>query len=636
MTPGRAGRLLLSLLASSCAPPSIRVEADPPRNAEWLGALLLSPSGSVLGSTSLLPKGDGLNSQLATLSADLEEVEEVVILGYRDVDLQNANNGVPLSPEVAAHHPLLASTAQDPALPKPFWSAAGPRGEEAWVNLEPRAFDREVWAGWMPPCPTLVPPGEQVFLFPHCNQQYCGTIVQDGCRVSAELLCSRDKLPEQLMVSPRGDLSGGADAFICSPASAPEDAAFAFQCGSPSSQCLFSAYRPPFTVPFELSEPIVVVPRARPDEPADLSNRAATGFISALVARPAPSGSCRFGPRVVTLTRSEAKPCQGENRLVVIDRDTMTVTHEQVFPGCAIDLLPDGDEFWVVTDQPPALVHLDCDLRELGRHPIPTTFAPGLEVLDAEWVPRVGAPAEIWVGLGDPIFTRNTLTGWIVRINATDPAQQATLRLGPYASGPDTVDYGFAGLIVAMAADRPVVTMFELNTDMNFVLGAFDLAQNPPRLRTAVAQAGGGLPEVVESLAILPSRGELLTSAVGDSRPSVLRLGTPMGILNTEILDYTRGNTDFSAAHGWSAAPSPPGTVNYAIVVTTARRPARPESWVGLVDLERPRLLPGRTSIGYGPAGRIAEDDRGDLWISLPWQGVVVRVHPSAPQRVKP
>jgi hypothetical protein len=635
MTGGR-WRLLLVLAASSCAPTAVRVEADPPREVDWLAALLLGTDGAVLASTSLLPKGEGLSSQLASLSADLEEAGEVVVVGYRDADLRRANNGVPLSAEVASHFPLLAATAQDPALPKPFWSGGGARGAEAWVRLVPRVFEQDVWAGWMPACPILEPPGEEAILFPHCDQRFCGEFVQDGCRVRAELSCLREDRPEVLSVGPRGELRGGTGDFECSPAPPPEEAVFAFQCGSPTTLCMISAYRPPFSVPFELSEPIVLVPRARPDEPIDTSNRAATGFVTAIVARPGPIGGCRFGPRVVALTRNEARRCEGEHRLAVIDRDALTVIHEQVFPGCAIDLFADGDELWVVAAQPPALVRLDCDLEELSRHPISSTVALTLEVLAAEWVPRRGAPDEIWVGLGSPLFERTSPTGWIARINTDDPTQQTQIRLGPYPDGNKEISYGFGGHITTFAADRPVVTMYGLNDKMTHVLGAFDLTQSPPGLRTVVAKSGGGLPEVVESLAAIPSRGELLTSAPGAARPSVLRIGAPNGILTTEVGDYTRGETDFSAAHGWSAAPSPPGTVNYAIAVTTARRPARPESWIGMVDLERRRLLPGRTPIGYGPAGRIAEDDRGDLWVPLPWQGVVVRVHPSAPQLVRP
>lgn len=634
MTAGRAGSLLL-VLAWSCAPPSIHVEADPPREVEWLAALLLGADGAVLASTTLLPKGDGLSSQLASLTADLEELDEVVVVGYRDVDLTEANNGVPLTAEVATHFPLLASSALDPALPKPVWSGGGVRGEQGQVSLEPRSYDGDLWAGWMPPCPLLSPPGEPLFLFPHCNQRYCGEFIQTGCQVSAELICLREEMPEQLTVGPRGELRGGAGDFVCSPAPAPEGATFAFQCGAPATPCPISALRPPFTVPFEVSAPVVVVPRARPDEPLDLVNAPSTGFISAVVPRPSPTGGCRFGPRVLVLTRSEAKRCQGEQRLVVIDPESLTVIHEQVFPGCAIDLLPDGDELWVITAQPPAVVRMSCDLEELSRQPILGNFAPALDVLDAEWVPRIGAPPEIWVGLGDTIVARTSTTGWVVRVNADDPTQQSTIRLGPYPNRTGQIDFGFAGLIASFAADRAVISMYGLDVDMTHVLGVFDLNQTPPSLRTVVAQSGGGLPEVVEALVTLPTRGELMTSALGSARPSVLRIGPPNGILTTQLHDYTRGDTDLTATHGWSAAPSPPGAVNYAIAVTTARRPARPESWVGLVDLERPRLLPGRTPIGYGPAGRIAEDERGDLWIPLPWQGVVVRVHPSAPQRVR-
>ena len=59
-------------------------------------------------------------------------------------------------------------------------------------------------------------------------------------------------------------------------------------------------------------------------------------------------------------------------------------------------------------------------------------------------------------------------------------------------------------------------------------------------------------------------------------------------------------------------------------VVSLLRRTTDRTGELAILELDPFRLLPGTTPIGFGPVAHLENAD-GELWMTLPWEGKVVR-----------
>ncbi|MBK6688570.1 MAG: hypothetical protein IPG45_29130 [Deltaproteobacteria bacterium] len=638
-------RVWLALLTTAgCSAPSLRVAVDPPATIDRVGAVLLDARGVPFGGTGLLPRDQGLQSQLAALTSSADEIATVLLVGYSDDELALANGGAIPSPEVLARSPLHLARPEEPVLPQPSWQNEGPlQGGEARLGSSSRTT--ELSASWLPPCPTLLPESAQVKVSA-CSGFYCGAnFTQAGCTLLMELNACIAGAPEQLQVSARGEVSGSSADYQCSPAPTRPGANFSFVCEPRTMDevCPVDVLVGPYTAPFLVSPPIQVVSGINPTERPVAVAAPNFGYVLDAVPLPPAQTDCPYpGRRVVVLTRSEATRCDGENRLVVVDAESLAVLGEVPWTGsCAARLDPDpsSDGLLLLAEEPLEIARLGCDLAVIGeRIPIRAEVPNTHEAMDATLVERSTAPTEWWLGFGRENVEAPPEPGWLVRVNPADLTQQRLLALGTYPVGGIQVGFGFDRLLAPLSTDRVLAALSTLDNNV-FQVGTFDLLIDPPSLQISSAKFGAKLPTRANALAGLPRRRQIMASSVPgktDPRPSVLRVGSPAAMLEQDFLDFTAPDRDLTGAIVWPAAPSRAEFDDYALVVSSARWDATAEARIGLVNLGLGRLEPGRVRIGYGPSGRMRADDLGDVWVPLPWHGAIVRVRPSPPVEVSP
>ena len=423
---------------------------------------------------------------------------------------------------------------------------------------------------------------------------------------------------------------GANFSFICRPKLGPKD-------------CEADVLVGPYTVPFQVSPPVQVVPGINPTARPVAVTTPQYGYVLDAVPLPPSQTECPYpGRRVVVLTRSAATRCEGENRLVVVDSESLAVLGEVPWTGsCATGLDPDptSDGLLLFAEGPLEIARLGCDLAVVGdRVPIRAEVPRTLEAMDATLVARSNAPTEWWLGLGRENFEAPPDPGWLVRVDPADLSRQRVVPLGSYSVGGISQGFGFDRLIAPLSEDRVLAALLTLDKGV-YQIGTFDLLIEPPSLQTSGAEFGAKLPVRPVALAGLPRRRQIMASSVpveSDTQPAVLRVGSPAAMLDQNFLDYTALNSDLTAAIAWPAAPSRAEFDDYALVVSSARYGPNAEARIGLVNLALGRLEPGRVRIGYGPAGRMRADDLGDVWVPLPWHGAIVRVRPSSPVQVSP
>lgn len=634
-------RVWLALLTTAgCSAPSLRVAVDPPASIDRVGAVVLDARGVPLGGTGLLPREEGLQIQLAALTASSDEITSVLLVGYSDDALAIANGGTTPSDEALVRSPLHLARPDEPLLPEPSWQGEGPVTGGA-VTVGPSSRDPELSVAWMPPCPTLLPKSAVVKVSA-CSGFYCGAnFSQVGCTLQLELDACIAGAPEELQVSPRGGVSGSSENVRCSSAPPGPGAAFSFMCEQDDDRCAVDVLVGPYTAPFQVSPPIQVVAGINPtDRPVPVTTPRYGHILDAVPLPPAQTDCPYPGRRVVVLTRSAATRCEGEQRLVVVDAESLAILGEAPWTGsCAARLDPDptGDGLLLLAEAPLEIARLGCDLTVVGdRVPIAVEVPTNLEAMDATMVVRSTAPTEWWLGFGRENLDAAPEPGWLVRVNPADLTLQRPLSLLSYPVGGVPEAFGFDRLIAPLSEDRVIAALTTLDKQVQMV-GTFDLLIEPPSLQTSVAEFGAKLPTRPTALAGLPRRRQIMASSVPsatDTRPSVLRVGSPAAMLERNFLDYTTPNSDLTGSIVWTAAPSRPDFDDFALVVSSARFGPTAEARIGLVNLNLDRMEPGRVRIGYGPAGRLRADDLGDVWVPLPWHGAIVRVRPSPPVQV--
>lgn len=638
-------RVWLALLTTAgCTAPSLRVPIDPPATVDRVGAVLLDARGVALGGTGLLPRDEGLQSQLAALTSSADDIASVLLVGYSDDELAGANGGASPLEEFLTRSPLHQARSDEPVLPPPSWQSEGPI-EGAVASLVPSSRSTELSVAWLPPCPTLLPESAGVKVS-SCSGFYCGAVyTQTGCTLRMELDACIAGAPLELQVSARGEVSGNSPDHRCSPATPGPGAKFSFNCRpvQEGDDCEVDVLVAPYTVPFQVSPPIQVAAGINPtDRPLPTTNPRFGHILDVVPLAPTASDCPYPGRRVVVLTRSVVNGCDGENRLVVVDAESLAVLGEVPWTGsCATHLDPDptSDGVLLVAEEPLEIARLGCDLAVVGdRTPIHVDVPRTHQAMDATLVARSNAPPEWWLGLGRENFEAAPEPGWLVRVAPADLSQQRVLSLGLYSVGGIPHAFGFDRLIAPLSEDRVIAALTTLDKQVHQI-GTFDLLIEPPSLQTSSPEFGAKLPTRPDALAGLPRRRQIMASSVpaaSDTRASVLRVGSPAAMLESNFIDYTAPNSDLSASIVWPSAPSRPDFDDYALVVSSARYGPTAEARIGLVNLALGRLEPGRVRIGYGPAGRMRADDRGDVWVPLPWHGAIVRVRPSPPIQVSP
>lgn len=626
-------------LTAACSAPSLKVAVEPGTPVDRLAAVALDTRGRVLGATGLLPNVSAVQTQLLALSASKDEISSVLLVGYEDDDLARAAGGVLPYLETLAGTPLVAAGPELPLLPAPVWRREGPVGDP--IVAGPTEREVELSVSWLPACPTLIPPGRTALIHA-CSGFFCGASpVQRDCSLTIDVEACQPGGPHQLAVSPRGALSGAGTNWTCGPAEPTRGASFATSCVAPTANrpCVLEGFLAPFTVPFEVSAPTIVVPNINPTARLSVATDARVGYVLDLAPLPATTEACPYpGPRVVVLTRSERERGQGQHKLVMVDADSLEVLGEAGWSGSTPQrMVPDprGAGVLVIGDSPLEVARVGCDLQVEQRVPL-TGLGPVEFVIDADLAPRANGATELWVGIVQDLTTE-TGPGILTRVDPADLSSQQPLKLDPYRVGGVEVRLNFAKALDG-ALDRLLVQLVTV-AEERYLVGNFDLTASPPVLQLSEAQFGAKLPVRHEVLAEVHASTQLMAVAIsgaGDVRPSVIRVGEPSAMLTLEILEYTGPDRDMSSVLSWASFPRGPREPAPALVVSSERFRDPPVAYLGVADLEAGRLEPGRFPIGYGPAGRMRPDERGNVWIPLPWHGAIVRVRPSAPQTVPP
>lgn len=119
-----------------------------------------------------------------------------------------------------------------------------------------------------------------------------------------------------------------------------------------------------------------------------------------------------------------------------------------------------------------------------------------------------------------------------------------------------------------------------------------------------------------------------LYSALDGSTLVLSMNGMAGGVFTFELTGDLKGRSrPFELwAETWAIAPWPADRRLFLAGISVREEPRL--GYLALVDVARPRFLPGRVRVGSGPAaiGRLHEDRQGMLWAVLPWTAEVIRV----------
>lgn len=605
----RPGPWALLLSACACAPSSLSFTAPLPREINWVGLLFLDRSGSSVGATGLM-RYDPSDPPNRLHQIDREAQATVVLVGYRDEDLQGVLRGME-DPELRLlDQPLATATPDDPILPPPYWSGSGPAADGLVVLAEAAA--PEVTAPWLPACPLLLPSTyDPAVRFDTSTGVHCAaTAIQVDCAIISNLADCLTVPPNELRLNGRGTLDPRALGGHCRPAAPKSGARLAMICDTfPEERT--DLYAPPIPDRFEV-ERMVAWPVAEPQARLGLVATPLLGYLPALTR----VTGCPEERLVVVRRSNPRQQCSpGVYSLAMIDPVTMTITATAAAP-CLDHLAEDpaGGGFYGVSGPPLLVTRFDCD----GR-PGPAYSPPS--VLVAELLPTAvtlaqksaadppsdlviatyrcsNGPGELWIFdtrtrqfrppleifAGGRSYSVTTLgpNSLVVGVDSTDDGDGERLHFTDYTSDtprwaqvhPSGSTLEQTAYFLAASQERVVAGSGATNSDVL------------PGVR--VAQIGLSGPEFVATLTDWKIYGSMSTSLVWPGTPHLLIPTTEEGAIG--------------------GPPVPPRTV------------------IGLFDVSDPHFLPGQAELGYGPVSATVVDGRGAVWMALTWSGELARV----------
>ncbi len=589
-----------ALMTSGCTGPETWLaDGEVPASIAWLAALSVDAGGAVVASTGLLRRdGD------ATWAALDDPRAALVVVGWSEAALAPLIGA--LDEATLARERLLAGAAGEPALPAASWQASGVASGERVVLSASDPTPRALTASWLPPCPALVGARAEVDLrCPACR----ATVAQQGCRLTFEpVLCG--VLALAATVDGQGELVFDDAQLLsrCALAATSTGASRSFLCAQAGGEsCEVDLYEGEATPSFDVSvvEPLGPVPFIG-NRGGKLTNQPVRGYLSGLVATPSGAVVGAFG-----------SPTDW---------------------SCARDpLAPDKS----------SALHLFAPGAPVMR--VRTATAPPcLTLMVPDPVPPSGSAGFLGVyGLGPQRLGRFDDEGQL-RASVELPEVSGGAALVVAAAA--TPDGRYLGLVVMEPErDSAISSLVVVETASLAVRGApTPLAD---RADSVVALGDGGflafetddagsvrvaLDGTVSRVAERQSRCGLASDALselGVARAAAVRVAPSLVLLSARArspaLLWVDAETDGCEPLAMSERALEP-------LATLALRDERWASYggldaidggyVGLIDIERRRLVRGATRIGQGTVSHLVEAPDGALWALITGAGVVARL----------
>ncbi len=588
----RQGALALcsSVLGCSLSPARSLVSERLPDDVEYTALLLQDGSGRVLDSTGLVERTSGTPIGVP-LPESLERAAFVQLFGFRASEL--AAVGFEARDATA---PITLATPDDPALPAPSYYETS-RVFDGRGTLEGALDPPFITAGWLSPCARLVP-GESRLVDSRCHATYCGLVArQSGCVVEIDaddLSCAPGSLAGRLDAGNRLVVPG------CSPATPAPGASAAILCdGIRPFPCRIEILP-------EAAPPRLVIRTASlisdPEEPPDsLPAVAVGGYLFGLEV---------FDDRIVVATDDGRAAWSNEcsanvpGRFYFLDPETLQTTGTATSPPCVRDLVrnPGRDELFAVFGPENG--------RSLGR------FAKDGRLLERALIPeRPDSEHPL------PIVVHRLSDRVSVAFQNSDGVQLHTFHRTP-ALAHEWSSQTLENMANHQERDTDVIAILERRTDEIHLLDPTkpDASPNAPFFPSnagmgvrfsAVCENIGLRPE---QMLYLPGEGWLLGSR-NERTGWIIELS--LDGTDCDVIRWFEGPAEIYDFALWPTDPD--------LVLAGVRNIETGRAYLSLLSRSEERFLTGSVDIGEGAVYHMRADDRGRVFMTLPWTGDVVR-----------
>lgn len=583
--------LATALALFSCKGTAV-VDVDVPEETAWVAVVTVDESGEVLEATPLLPWHATDPLPLITRSTGT-----TLLLGFSAAQLETLGAEVDDSP-------LVPVKGCRQGLPAPLWT-------RRWFDGALRSHDGPtppLTAPWLTSlCPDLS--GSAVRVDADCFETRCEPRVRWTGRCALELdlgSCGLGVVPASVDASGAVCADFSAAGWACEPVADPVAQA-AYACLEPAPCEIHVHAGEPPTAPFELAK-TQLVEDAEPYLPGTLdrlgvlqTDTLADGYLLELLVLPdavvvsrsvdLPVGACFPG---------DARP----GALVFLDPESLLPVRTTTAPRCLRRMVPDEAGGFVGA-------YVDGNELLLGRFDERGSLTSSVP-MDPRQEAGPGEPRLVRAGV-DRVLEMLEIGSRLVVLLGNSTGDSFLFTFDAVTLGP------------LLRAQIRSATSAMLSTGDTVVATARNLEQEIAWLDVTTANEVAverlpwrDLPRETDSLLSLHAvRGELLVTG---TPPPALFLLSPMGPVRARAMIFDRDAFVVTMA-SW------PGRSVF-VSALAQEEGGRWSSLGALFDPARGRFLPGTWPLGDGVVGRIRSDDRGRLWLLLPWSGEVIRLTP--------
>jgi hypothetical protein len=565
-----------------------------PAEIAWI-AVVVQGSGGATGS-GFVPKYQNAYRLLAEVPPS---PSAVWLLGLTDARL--AELGAPRDEVILRSRPVALAKTGEPLLTRLSWIGRGTlRGDEILTSTsasEPPPLTVE----WLEPCPRILTSSQAYVDFPCLNIPCSGRARQSGCDLFVELGDCAETLHATIDAGGRTTFDVSGTLGACAPIDPGEGAIAAFSCVREShTECSAEVYEPVDQSPRIRVEPLSLSPNAYPSRdllvgfslddvgylvgPAVLSNRIAVVVYDNFLHR----GDC------------------GAGRFVFIDPDTLDVTTTASMSECLVQLRadPSRDGYMGIQWRSAEVVRYDRDGRVFD-------FAPLEPAYGAQTLVASGARAAAVYGAESSRRPPDSSLVWTYDLGAFQSVHPVMLGPGARAAG-----FLQDGTLVAVdrpgSAQSPAVELIDPSGATRMAPGAecpstgiSNVSMSPDGTIVIMASRGGGTP-------------------IGRHRSAILWRSGPVASC-TDVVFFEAPAVPW-ASHVW---PRDPNLFLVGVDTVGMQAPGLGDvgpSRLAFLDLHRSAYRVGSVEVGRGPIREIESDDQGRLWVTLPWEGKVLRV----------
>lgn len=367
-------------LCAGCGPER-QVIAFPalPEDATRAALVLEDATGGFVSGTALLRVEGGRVE--AELPAD--DGAAVILLAFREQDLPTEAQQDPARFQGVVR----PASPEEPLIPPPHLAARA--ALEPNARFEVVSSVPDLTAAWAAPCRTFESASPEARIHPSCVTTNCTpSATQNACVVRADLggACGLGTMELRLRPEGRVDvLSAAATLGTCAPTEPRAEGELALSCDRPQDPaCRIDFFPPDARIPLEVSRLKLV----------EQAEELYTGAFPA-------AGPALLSQRELVVAVAQRQQCLtgDENRLVFVDRASLSVTRTATTPLC-LRLLgkdPSGDGLVGLTRGPVEAVRFDADGRLLARRAVELAASdPELDPQIWGWHPS-GQSAAVWI-----------------------------------------------------------------------------------------------------------------------------------------------------------------------------------------------------------------------------------------------